>query len=534
MTGPPPTPRRAIDAARRRTSLPADLLAQSGRRVLIASFVFAAGWATVLALHIVGLSTGTHPGVGFGEWPQPGITVAAVGLLLSVGMGVLASYLRDRPALLLDLGLGFEVLTALLIGFLNQWAPGEPTGQISWICAIVITYPTLAPSTPSKSLAVAFLAASMDPLWFGVALARDVVREPSAMDVVFRFWPNYLCAAAAVIPARIIRGLGRQVSDARELGSYRLGPKLGTGGMGEVYQAEHRLLARPAAIKVIRPDLMEAVTTRQAAFHVERFRREAQAAALLRSPHTIELYDFGFSNDGGFYYVMELLDGVSFADLVEGEGALPAERAVHLMLQACDSLGEAHARGLIHRDLKPSNLFICRVGLQVDFVKVLDFGLVKGIAIGDSTLTAPNVAPGTPAFMAPEVALGDATDSRADVYALGTVLYWLLTGHLVFEAKSPVRMMQMQVKVQPVSPSERTELTIPPGLDSLVLSCLAKSPDERPADANVLRERLAELDIAREWTRARAGRWWDTHRPQTLEPSAVFEGERVMPLIGTE
>jgi serine/threonine-protein kinase len=301
-----------------------------------------------------------------------------------------------------------------------------------------------------------------------------------------------------------------------------------------VYQAEHRLLARPAAIKVIRPDLMEAVTTRQAAFHVERFRREAQAAALLRSPHTIELYDFGFSNDGGFYYVMELLDGVSFADLVESEGALPAERAVHLMLQACDSLGEAHARGLIHRDLKPSNLFICRVGLQVDFVKVLDFGLVKGIAIGDSTLTAPNVAPGTPAFMAPEVALGDATDSRADVYALGTVLYWLLTGHLVFEAKSPVRMMQMQVKVQPVSPSERTELTIPPGLDSLVLSCLAKSPDERPADANVLRERLAELDIAREWTRARAGRWWDTHRPQTLEPSAVFEGERVMPLIGTE
>jgi len=535
MTAPPPFRRRTEPPPARGTSLPPDLLAKSGRRVFVASLLFAAGWAAALALHYVGVWTGTHPRLGIGEiWPQPGVTVSAVGLSLSLGMGVLAARLHDRPTVLLDIGLGFEVATAVLIGFLNQWIPGPPTGQISWICAIVLIYPTIAPSTPTKLLAAAFLAASMDPLWFAAALARGAVPEPSATDFAFRFWPNYLCAVGAVVPARIIRGLGRQVSDARQVGSYRLGPKLGTGGMGEVYQAEHRLLARPAAIKLIRPDLLEAVTTRQASLHMERFRREAEAAALLRSPHTIELYDFGLTDDGGFYYVMELLDGISFADLVLDDGAVPAERAVHLVLQACESLGEAHARGLIHRDVKPSNLFICRIGLQVDYVKVLDFGLVKGLAIGDTSLTAPNVAPGTPAFMAPEVALGDRVDSRLDVYALGCVLYWLLTGRLVFEAKSPVRVMQMHVKATPVPPSQQTELPIPPELDAIVLSCLTKSSEDRPADANILRERLARLGLAEQWTRARAQRWWDAHRPQTLEPSTVFEGEEVVPATRSE
>jgi hypothetical protein len=535
MTVPPPI-RRLPDAhASRGASLPPDLLVQSCRRVLVASLFFAAGWATVLALHYIGVWTGTHPRIRVGEvWPQPGVVVSSIGLFLSLGMGALSHRLHDHPDLLLDIGLGFEVVTALLIGFLNQWTPGPPTGQISWICAIVLTYPTIAPSTPTKSLTAALLAASMDPLWFVVALARDVVPERSTMDFVFRFWPNYLCAVAAVVPARIIRGLGRQVSDARQVGSYRLGPKLGTGGMGEVYQAEHRLLARPAAIKLIRPDLLESVTTGQASLHVERFRREAEAAALLRSPHTIELYDFGFSDDGGFYYVMELLDGISFADLVLGEGALPAERAVHLMLQACDSLGEAHARGLMHRDLKPSNLFICRVGLQVDYVKVLDFGLVKGIGVGDATLTAPNIAPGTPAFMAPEVALGGDLDGRLDVYSLGCVLYWLLTGQLVFEDKSPARLMHKHIKAAPVPPSQRTELPIPPELDAIALSCLAKAPDDRPADANALRERLAALGIAEQWSRARARHWWDAHRPQTLQPCAVCEGEHVIPALHSE
>jgi serine/threonine-protein kinase len=515
-------------------SLPSDLLSQSCRRVSLASLFFAAGWGLTLAVHYVGELTRTHPlDQGRGTWPIPGVPVATVGLLVSIAMAVLAHRLHERPNSLLNVGLGFEVLTAALIGFQNQWAPGAPTGDISWICAIVLAYPMLAPNTPTRSLTAAFLAASMDPLWYGVAVARDMVPDPSGTDFLFRFWPNYLCAVTAVVPARIIRNLGRQVSRARELGSYRLGPKLGAGGMGEVYQAEHRLLARPAAIKLIRPDLLEALTTQQASMQVERFRREAEAAALLRSPHTIELYDFGFSDDGGFYYVMELLDGLSFEDLVQREGAVPAERAVFLMLQACESLGEAHARGLVHRDLKPSNLFICRVGLQVDYVKVLDFGLVKGIATGDPTLTAPNIAAGTPAFMAPEVALGERADSRIDVYSLGCVLYWLLTGQLVFDAKSAGRLMHLHIQEPPVPPSQRTELPIPRALDALLLSCLAKDPGERPQDANALREQLAGLDLAPAWTRERAQRWWATHRPQPMEPCDTCAGAHVVPALSS-
>jgi eukaryotic-like serine/threonine-protein kinase len=536
MTGPSPI-RRLSDSypTRSPSSLPADLLAQSCRRVSLASLFFAAGWGLTLLVHFIGVWTGAHPRQGpWSVWPQPGVTVAVVGVLLSLGMATLARRFHERPTLLLDIGLGFEVLTAALIGLLNQWIVPPPSGDISWICAMVLAYPMLAPNTPAKLLTAALLAASMDPFWYLVALARDAVPDPSATDMLFRFWPNYLCAATAVIPARIIRGLGRQVSRARELGSYQLGPKLGAGGMGEVYQAEHRMLARPAAIKLIRPDLLEALTTQQASLQVERFRREAEAAALLRSPHTIELYDFGFSDDGGFYYVMELLDGLSFEDLVQREGAVPAERAVNLMLQVCESLGEAHARGLIHRDLKPSNLFICRVGLQVDFVKVLDFGLVKGVASADPTLTAPNIAAGTPAFMAPEVALGEEVDSRIDVYSLGCVLYWLLTGQMVFEAKSAGRLMHLHIQEPPVPPSQRTELPVPPELDAVVLSCLAKAPADRPADANVLRDRLARLDLGSRWTRERAQRWWGTHRPQPMEPCAACDGAHVVPALRSE
>jgi len=534
MTAPSPIRRLSEPSVSRGVSLPGDLLSQSCRRVTLASLFFAAGWGLTLAVHYVGHLTGTHPlDQGRGTWPIPGVPVATVGLLVSLAMAGLAHRLHGRPNALLNIGLGFEVLTAALIGFQNQWAPGPPTGDISWICAIVLAYPMLAPNTPTRSLTAAFLAASMDPLWYAVAVARDMVPDPSGTDFLFRFWPNYLCAATAVVPARIIRGLGRQVSRARELGSYRLGPKLGAGGMGEVYQAEHRLLARPAAIKLIRPDLLEALTTQQASMQVERFRREAEAAALLRSPHTIELYDFGFSDDGGFYYVMELLDGLSFDDLVQREGAVPAERAVFLMLQACESLGEAHARGLVHRDLKPSNLFICRVGLQVDYVKVLDFGLVKGLASADATLTAPNIAAGTPAFMAPEVALGEKVDHRIDVYALGCVLYWLLTGQLVFDAKSAGRLMHMHIQDPPVPPSRRTELPIPAALDDVVLACLAKAPEDRPTDANALRERLAGLDLAAHWTRERAQHWWTSHRPRPMEPCAACAGAHVVPALSS-
>jgi serine/threonine-protein kinase len=312
------------------------------------------------------------------------------------------------------------------------------------------------------------------------------------------------------VGARAIYHLGREVAKAREMGSYHLVERLGVGGMGEVWRAEHRMLARPAAIKLVRPDVLgrggegEAVT-------LKRFKQEAQATALLRSPHTIGLFDFGVSGDGAFYYVMELLDGFDLEKMVKEFGPIPAERAIPLLQQACDSLAEAHEGGLIHRDVKPANVFVCRYGRHVDFVKVLDFGLVKHQA--DMKITADNVIRGTPAYMSPEQAIGDQDiDGRADIYALGCVAYWMITGQTVFEG-SVVRTMRAHVKETPVPPSGRTELDVPPALDALILRCLAKNPDKRPQTADELASLLGECETAGAWTTEKAKAWWERARP---------------------
>jgi serine/threonine-protein kinase len=260
-----------------------------------------------------------------------------------------------------------------------------------------------------------------------------------------------------------------------------------------------------------------------------RFEREAQATAAMRSPHTIQLYDFGVADDGTFYYVMELLDGFDLDALVQRFGPLPAERAVHLLRQVCHSLAEAHASALIHRDLKPANVYVCRYGRDVDFVKVLDFGLVKARDDqhpADLKLTAENAVGGTPAFMAPEQALGDRpVTGRSDLYAVGCLAYWMLTGRLVFEGKSAMDTMVQHIQAVPLPPSQRTEVAVPAALEQLVLACLAKDPADRPASAEELRERLDAIPLAEAWTPTRAQRWWDTHRPTAaLQASAIFAG----------
>jgi serine/threonine-protein kinase len=260
---------------------------------------------------------------------------------------------------------------------------------------------------------------------------------------------------------------------------------------------------------------------------IQRFHREAQAAALLRSPHTINLYDFGVTDDGVFYYVMELLDGFDLETLVRRFGPVPPERAIALLRQVCRSLGEAHSRGLIHRDVKPSNIFTCRLGLNVDFGKVLDVGLVKMEPLNGSgetaaLLTHADVATGTPAFMAPEVATGDGpVDRRVDIYAVGCVAYWLLTGKLVFEAETPIKTMLRHVQAQPVPPSAVSELEIPEALDRLILQCLAKHPDHRPGDAITLACMLESVPVRERWTAARAEKWWDIHSPAPAPASEL-------------
>jgi serine/threonine-protein kinase len=517
-------------------SLPTEVLEQSCRRVGFASLAFASLWA--FGLFLANTATrfiDTPMLVANRPWPMPGSAIAATGIVLSVAMMFVAARLHNRPNLLLDLGLGFEVVTAFLIGLLQMWYGSVEANGLSWIAIVILVYPSIAPNRPGKILFASLLAASMDPLGLAIAKLRGVEITVSTAEAVFAFAPTYFTALLAVLPAKIIHGLGRQVRKAKELGAYKLGDPIGKGGMGEVLHAEHRLLARPAAIKIIRPELLGAGPAAAQHVAVERFKREARAAASLRSPHTIDLYDFGVAEDGTFYYVMELLDGVGFEDLIDRFGPLPPERAVHLVQQACDSLAEAHARGLIHRDIKPSNIHAARLGLHVDFVKVLDFGLVKAEQSREQTmLTQPHMTTGTPAFMAPELALGEPDiDGRVDIYALGAVLYWLLTGQLVFAADTPIKMMHRHISDTPEPPSTRTELEVPLELDELVLACLAKDPDDRPATAGDLGRRLAELRFEEPWSEERAMRWWETHLPEPYTPAKCDKGE-LAPAMASE
>ena len=327
--------------------------------------------------------------------------------------------------------------------------------------------------------------------------------------------------AAAFFYALAARRMRRRITNGHEIGSYELVEKLGHGGMGEVWRAEHRLLARPTAIKLIRPEMLGVASDRDVRTLLRRFEREAQAIAVLNSPHTIDLFDFGLTRDGAFYYVMELLIGRDLESLVRDFGAMPADRVTHLLRQVCHSLAEAHSRGLVHRDIKPANVYVCRMGLDYDFVKVLDFGLVKFSTRGaaNALVSADDVTTGTPAYMAPEVILGDGqVDPRADVYSIGCLAYWMLTGQLVFDAESPMKMMMAHVERTPVPPSQRTELPIPRQLDEIILACLAKDPDQRPQSAEVLWETSLQCRSEEGWSRTDARHWWETHLPELTRP----------------
>jgi serine/threonine-protein kinase len=368
----------------------------------------------------------------------------------------------------------------------------------------------------------------MDPLAVWIAhLAGTAL--PSMAKTIIPFLPNYACAIVATVPAYALRRVGRRLREAQELGSYQLVELLGRGGMGEVWRAKHRLLARPAAVKLVRPEVLGASGDAELRTLVKRFEREAQATAALSSPHTIRIFDFGATDDGTFYYVMELLSGRDLDTLVKEFGPLPPDRVMFLLRQVCHSLADAHARGMVHRDIKPANIYICRMGLDFDFVKVLDFGLVKvgGKESLAQTLTTVHTTTGTPAFMAPEIILGERdVDQRADVYALGCVAYYLLTGELVFEADTPMKMLLHHVQTPPVPPSQRTEMPIPRELDELVMACLEKDPAKRPQDARELFGMAQQCHCSDSWGADAAKRWWEMHLLELAGPLTMSDDSR--------
>jgi serine/threonine-protein kinase len=447
------------------------------------------------------------------------LCLVGLSMVLALSLHLAISHRGLRAALALDLGLGFEVIHALTISIVFYAASLAPGVAIrGWTPATVwmFMYPLIVPTPPRRVVVASFATALMDPLgmWINV-LAGAPPLPPSALARIFV--PTFTACLLVPIAARISYGLTIEVKRAREMGSYRLVERLGRGGMGEVWRAQHRMLARPAAIKLIRPASLGAEGTSHAQELAKRFEREAQATAALRSPHTIVVYDYGIAQDGTFHYVMELLEGYSLQSLVERFGPVPAERAVYMLLQACHSLAEAHAAGMVHRDIKPANLFTCRLGIEVDFVKVLDFGLVKTQGVrsrGAEALTIEGAFTGTPGYMPPEVVLGtEPVDGRADLYALGCVAYWLLTGHKVFEEGGAMQMVVDHVRTPPTPPSQRTSQAIPLALEQIVLDCLAKDPAARPASARELARQLASLELAEAWTEERARLWWLQHPP---------------------
>ena len=496
-----------------RRRLPDDLLEQASRRLQILALVSGALWIAGTVLWHLALYT-SHPddplAAGFSFPDAVAVSAAVVSLALYV-------FLRKHdhgPTLVMNLGLVYLVTLAFDLGVLVHWGPpaaarpdpGLP--ELSWIGPLILMFAALLPVEPWKMLLAGFLAASMDPIGMVVSQTFGHSDFGPLRNALIMHYPNYLLLAVAMVISSVVTRLGQQVSKEREMGSYRLGDLLGRGGMGEVYRATHRMLARPAAIKLIRPEVPDAQLA------TVRFRREAEAAARLRSPHTVALYDFGVTQEGRLYLVMELLEGITLDMLVRQYGPLPPSRVIHVLRQVCDSLDEAHAEGLVHRDIKPANIHLSRVGREHDFVKVLDFGLVKSVAgapLDESHASAVGLTPGTPAYMSPEMVNGAEVDGRADLYSLGCVAYYLLTGKLVFEAETAIQTILQHVQQPPVPPSRRTDVAIPPRLEALVLACLAKRPSDRPASAADLRRALDEIDVE-PWTEDRAERWWSANR----------------------
>jgi serine/threonine-protein kinase len=390
---------------------------------------------------------------------------------------------------------------------------------------VLISRAVAVPSTPGRTVGIS--SASMAPM---VVASAYVFGGPGGglpamagfIDVMS--W-SVAAVAMAAVASRVIFGLRAEVSKIRQLGQYTLERKIGEGGMGVVYRARHALLRRPTAIKLLPPD-------RAGDDNLARFEREVQLTAQLSHPSTVAIFDFGRTRDGVFYYAMEYLDGIDLERLVQEDGPQPPGRVVHLLHQVCGALAEAHAVGLIHRDIKPANIILCERGGLLDVAKVVDFGLVKRIdpAGAQATLavTSAHVLLGTPLYMAPEAISGADVDGRSDLYAVGAVAYFLLTGTPVFQAATVLEVFAHHLHSEPEPPSRRAGRTFPSDLERVILKCLAKSPADRFAGAAALQRALASCADTTPWRPDQSAEWWAAlrrlHATEAGEPPTAATG----------
>ena len=422
----------------------------------------------------------------------------------------------------------FDAVTT--VSLCTAWALlglGIPvTEPIEFSMILAMTYTLIArsvmvPSTFGRTLALGLISV-VPTLYLLYSRGMGFVPHAPASQVgVFLMFGTLWCGVAVVTAAlqsRLLYGLRQRIREATQLGQYTLREKIGEGGMGAVYRATHAMLRRPAAIKLLLPG-------RAGEREIARFEREVQLTSRLQHPNTISIFDYGRAADGTFYYVMELLDGFDLDSLVEADGALPPWRAVRILSQAAGALVEAHGLGLIHRDIKPPNVILTARSDEVDIVKVVDFGLVKmtGTEGNGSMATQANAILGTPLYLAPEAITNpDAVDARADIYALGALGFFLLTGEHVFKGNSVVEICSKHLVEPPDPPSRRASQPIPDALDRLILSCLAKSANDRPESAAALKRTLDAIALEVPYDAAAAEAWWKTRAP-------ALRAERTIP-----
>ena len=437
-----------------------------------------------------------------------------VHLATTAGLGLMWLACRSGPAFRVSTLRAFDVAATLAVCASPAIAqlvwgrelPGQHFVMLLVVTNVAVARAVFVPSRPGRTFRLTLASVAPTVIAsFAVDASVRVAGGYAPFPVVAVLWS--LCGVAiATVTSQVIYGLRQQVREACQLGQYTLEEKLGEGGMGAVYRARHALLRRPTAVKLLPLE-------KAGEANVRRFEREVQLTAELSHPNTVSIFDYGRTPDGVFYYAMEYLEGLDLETLVRADGAQPAARTLHVLKQVTGALAEAHGRGLIHRDVKPANIILCERGGVADVAKVVDFGLVKHIegTSADPGLTHADAIAGTPLYISPEALTAPETiDGRADLYGLGAVAYFLLTGQPVFQGRTVVEIASHHLHTAPTPPSERLGSPLPPQLEATVLACLEKDKERRPRSAHALLRALSECGDLGGWSEDEARLWWET------------------------
>ena len=487
-------------------------------RLKIVAILLAVGFGAFLAINLWDMFTGGGKSI-----PAPvlyaevavTLVLALIAQRLCASCDVVLKYLRWSEAIIFGCPAAFFVLSNFnmlaMTASESVEHPHIPPIATPWI-VLIFCYSLFVPNTWKRALVVIGLM-GLAPL-FVFLTAYLKCEEFAQMLMHDEFDDNLyvmpllmaLNVMIGVVGVQTIGTLRREAFVARQLGQYRLKQKLGGGGMGEVFLAEHEMMKRPCAVKTIRPEKAGDPNI------LARFEREVRATAKLSHWNSIEIFDYGRTDDGTFYYVMEYLPGHNLGELVDGHGPLPTSRILYLMKQICDALAEAHGKELIHRDIKPGNIFCAYRGGFFDVAKLLDFGLAKPLTDAkDSDLTQAGSITGSPLYMSPEQSMGsDHVDVRSDIYSLGAVMYYMATGQPPFSYPQPIKVMVAHASEQPKPPRELNP-DIPEELEDIILRCLEKQPEDRFQDVKSLKEALLDVPVDIEWTAEDAADWWNNY-----------------------